>query len=111
MLTKLEKKIKTTAFSEQIKKKRSLNSLSQVRSLTCGFGVMSAYLGMFASIQAFPFLQASLGLPNTLYAHVGVCAAVWAVAFVFLPETRGKTEDQMATLFHGKKDNKGEERA
>ncbi|KAG9252999.1 general substrate transporter [Emericellopsis atlantica] len=69
-----------------------------VRNLTGTFAAMSQWLAQFVITKALPYMFASFGYGVWFFfACFMLIAAVWA--FVFLPETKGKTLEDFDVIF------------
>jgi sugar porter (SP) family MFS transporter len=72
---------------------------SQVRSLLSGITIGMANLEMFILVKTFPNLNASMGHHGTFWLYAGVCFATIVYVLLYIPETRGKTLQEIESLF------------
>ncbi|XP_063630220.1 facilitated trehalose transporter Tret1-like [Cydia splendana] len=73
----------------------------QHRSLAGGIGLTALSVSAFIVLKTFPGLISVVGLEGTLAVYAGVIAACLAVAWVLLPETSGRTLQQIEEHFRG----------
>ena len=65
-----------------------------------------AFSTIFCLVKVFPAMLSTMGAPATYGAFAGVCFVTTAFARVAIPETRGKTLQEVEDLF---KKNKSRE--
>ncbi|XP_063390038.1 facilitated trehalose transporter Tret1-like [Cydia fagiglandana] len=73
----------------------------QNRGLAGSIGLVTQCLSVLIVLKAFPGLLSTMGLEGTYAVYSGVIAACLAVAWVLLPETSGRTLQQIEEHFRG----------
>ena len=82
---------------------RNLFFFFQISAVTSGIATFMAYLSLFAMIQTYSSLVEWLSLPIAYLVYGGVCLIMAIVTRIFLPETRGKTREEISDFFRDKK--------
>lgn len=70
----------------------------RIRGLALSTATLCLWLADFVVSYSFPYLTASLGTPITLAVY-GFCCAMAFVFFLRIPETKGKTLEEIEQLF------------
>lgn len=60
------------------------------------------FIFSFALLKVFPAMVDALGLAAVFWIHSLVCLAATVFAFVFMPETKGKTLSELSNLYDKK---------
>ena len=76
---------------------------TQMRSLLSGFTIGMAQLEMFIVIKTFPVLSATMGDGGIFWMYSAVCIAAAVFSLIFVPETKGKSLEQIGEYFGHKK--------
>ena len=72
---------------------------TQVRGVASGMAVLVNWLCCFIVIKFYGHMETSMHSYGTYWFFAAVCFACMIYAFVFLPETKGKTLEEMEELF------------
>ncbi|MBO0707398.1 MAG: sugar porter family MFS transporter [Candidatus Dormibacteraeota bacterium] len=72
-----------------------------VRGRAAAIGASVDWLANYALVLAFPFMQTGLGLGWTMVIFAFLCLCGFAFVNLFLPETKGKSAEEITTLFDG----------
>ncbi len=72
---------------------------SDLRSFLSGMTVSFANLMLFAAVKTFPTLCTSIGDSNTFWIYSAVCFATTIFTLTFIPETRGKSLQEIQECF------------
>ena len=72
----------------------------KVRGVANSFVVCFSYLGGFVVAKTFVDLIAAVNQSGTFWIYGGMCVAAAAFTFLFVPETRGKTEAEIEGAFN-----------
>lgn len=81
------------------------------RGMGSGLLVSLAYLLMFGVVKSFPYLMAAAGARNVFYLFGAVACAGTLFVFLCLPETLGKSLEEIEAAFVKKRSERGEPRA
>jgi SP family sugar porter-like MFS transporter len=73
---------------------------NRIRSSAMSIAVTALWSACFLLTYTFPILNAKLGPENTFMMYAGICFAGLVFLFFRLPETRGKTLEQIETNLH-----------
>jgi len=57
--------------------------------------VFALWTGCFILTYTFPLLKETFGIGNTFWIYAGICSAGFLYIFFRLPETKGKTLEQI----------------
>jgi SP family sugar porter-like MFS transporter len=68
---------------------------NRIRGAAMAVGVFSLWAGCFVLTYTFPFLNSSLGPGGTVWLYCAVCSTGFLMLWRKLPETRGKTLEQI----------------
>ena len=58
----------------------------------------------FANLKIFPSAVNAIGLGNMFWVHSGITLLICTLAFLILPETRGKSLKELSQLYEKKKE-------
>lgn len=72
---------------------------SEMRSLLSGITVGLANLELFIVVKTFPNLTTSMGDSGTFWLYAGCCFAAIIYTLLFIPETKGKTLEDIEQYF------------
>lgn len=75
----------------------------QYRSLAGSTSLIAISIATFLALKTFPGLISSVGLQGTYVLYAGIIIAGLVVAWFLLPETRGKTLQQIEEHFRGER--------
>jgi len=64
---------------------------NRIRGGAMSVSVSALWVGCFTLTYAFPYLKEGLGIGNTFWLYAAICAAGFAFILIRLPETKGKT--------------------
>ena len=70
---------------------------NRIRGAAMSIAVSSLWIACFVLTYTFPLLNAALGPAKTFWIYAGICAAGFAFVHFRLPETKGKTLEQIET--------------
>jgi MFS transporter, SP family, xylose:H+ symportor len=68
---------------------------NRIRGAAMSVSVFSLWLGCFLLTYTFPLLKDGLGIGNTFWVYAAICAAGFVFIWRRLPETKGKTLEQI----------------
>jgi sugar porter (SP) family MFS transporter len=68
---------------------------NRIRGAAMSVAVMALWIACFILTYSFPMLNAKLGSAGTFWLYAGICVAGLAFIFFKLPETKGKTLEQI----------------
>jgi MFS transporter, SP family, xylose:H+ symportor len=68
---------------------------NHIRGPAVAVAVSAMWIANFALIYTFPFLQAALGAAGTFWLYAGICGAGFVFIFRRVPETKGKSLEQL----------------
>jgi sugar porter (SP) family MFS transporter len=68
---------------------------NRIRGAAMAVAVAALWLACFVLTYTFPILNAKLGAAGTFWLYAAVCAAGWVFLYLFLPETKGRTLEQL----------------
>ena len=68
---------------------------NRIRGAAMSVAVSALWIACFLLTYTFPILNALLGSAGTFWLYAGICAAGFVFIFVKLPETKGKTLEQL----------------
>jgi len=68
---------------------------NRIRGAAMSVGVFALWTGCFTLIYTFPAMNASLGPAYTFWIYAAICAVGFWVVKIFVPETKGKTLEQI----------------
>ncbi len=72
-----------------------------VRGQAAAVGATVDWLANFALIEVFPIWQAGIGLPWVMVCFAGLCLAALVFVGRFLPETKGRSLEEITELYEG----------
>ncbi len=79
---------------------------ARIRGRAASLGVLTLWAAIFVVAQTFPMLKASVGLTVTYFIYSGCSFISFLFAALVLPETKGKTLEQIETYWHHRSDLK-----
>ena len=68
---------------------------NRIRGAAMSVSVVSFWLGNFLLSQTFPLMYEKMGLANCFWVYSGICFAGFIYLVKRLPETRGKSLEQL----------------
>lgn len=68
---------------------------NRVRGAAISIGALAHWIGNFTLTYSFPAIKENLGWANNFWLYGGICAVGFAVLWWILPETKGKTLEQL----------------
>jgi sugar porter (SP) family MFS transporter len=68
---------------------------NRIRGAAMSVGVTSLWIACFILTYTFPFLKDNLGPAGTFWLYAAICVAGFAFIFLKLPETKGKTLEEI----------------
>jgi len=68
---------------------------NRIRGAAMSVAVFALWTGCFTLTYTFPALNASLGTAKTFWIYAAICAVGFWVVKIFVPETKGKTLEQI----------------
>ena len=79
---------------------------ARIRGRAASFGVLTLWAAIFVVAQTFPMLKASVGLTVTYFIYSGCSFVSFLFAVMVLPETKGRTLEEIETFWHHRPKNK-----
>ena len=79
---------------------------ARIRGRAASVGVLTLWAAIFVVAQTFPMLKADVGLTVTYFIYSGCSFISCLFAALVLPETKGKTLEQIETYWHHRSDIK-----
>lgn len=70
---------------------------NRLRSLGVSVAVAALWISSFALTYSFPFINRALGSAGTFFTYGAVCLVGAVFVFLFVPETKGKTLEELET--------------
>ncbi|XP_048000525.1 sugar transporter ERD6-like 1 [Leguminivora glycinivorella] len=80
----------------------------QYRSLAGSTSLIAISIATFLALKTFPGLVSSVGLEGTYVLYAGIITSALVVAWFLLPETKGKTLQQIEEHFRGECDTEND---
>lgn len=68
---------------------------NRIRGAAMSVSVFALWMGCFLLTYTFPLMKDWLGISNTFWVYAAICAAGFVFIFYRLPETKGKTLEQI----------------
>jgi SP family sugar porter-like MFS transporter len=68
---------------------------NRVRAVAVATSTLFLWLGSFTLTLSFPVLNGSLGTSGTFWIYTAICAAAYLYLYKTLPETKGKSLEQI----------------
>ncbi|MDF2157248.1 sugar porter family MFS transporter [Algoriphagus sp. CAU 1675] len=68
---------------------------TRIRGAAISIGALAHWLGNFTLTYFFPAIQENLGWANNFWLYGGICAFGFVVLYFLLPETKGKSLEQL----------------
>jgi len=68
---------------------------NRIRGVAMGISVVSLWIGYLILIQTFPLMQEHMGTAKTFWSYSGFLIVAFFVILCFLPETKGKSLEQI----------------
>jgi len=68
---------------------------NRIRGAAMSVSVFALWTGCFILTYTFPLLKETFGIGNTFWIYAGICSAGFLYIFFRLPETKGKTLEQI----------------
>ena len=75
---------------------------NRIRGAAMSVAVASLWIANFVLAQTFPILNGALGTSGTFWIYGGICAVSFVVIFLKLPETKGKSLEEIEAIFFKK---------
>ncbi len=72
---------------------------NRIRGLALSFSTLILWLADFLASFTFPLLNERFGVSNTLLLFSALCVIYWGYLYVKVPETKGKTLEQLEVSF------------
>ncbi len=79
---------------------------ARIRGRAASVGVFTLWIAIFLVAQTFPMLKASVGLTWTYFIYSGCSLISFLFVLLVLPETKGKTLEQIEAYWHHRHANK-----
>jgi len=73
---------------------------NRIRGSAVSIAVTALWTACFVLTYTFPLLNASIGASGTFWTYAAICVAGWTFLYFRLPETRGKTLEEIETSIH-----------
>ena len=70
-------------------------------SVGCGLLGVIDNVSLFVSIKMVPTLTSTLGISGTFWLYSATCFSVVVVSLIFMPETKGKTLEEIESYYRG----------
>lgn len=74
---------------------------TEVRGRASGIGAAVDWLANYGLVLAFPLMQVGIGLGWTMIVFAALCVVGIFFVYFFLPETKGKSVEEVVQLFEG----------
>lgn len=74
----------------------------EFRALGSGISILALSLNFFVALKCFPVLTKAIGLSNTYYLYASVVTLCMSVVWLMLPETKGRTLQEIEDTFRGR---------
>jgi len=68
---------------------------NRIRGTAISIAVSALWIACFILTLTFPILERNIGTGNTFWIYAGICAAGFAFIRLVVPETKGKTLEQI----------------
>lgn len=75
---------------------------TRVRGAAISIGALAHWIGNFTLTYSFPAIKENLGWANNFWLYGGICAAGFVIIWLVLPETKGKSLEQIEKDLIGK---------
>ena len=75
----------------------------RARGLASSIAVLSNWLLAFAVTKTYNFMSSNLGMQGTYWLYAGCCFFGFVSVFLFMPETKGKTLEEIEAMFDKEK--------
>ncbi len=72
---------------------------NRVRGVAMSIGTLALWSSSFLTTYSFPIIHATFKAAGTFWIYAGVCIAGFLFVFRFLPETRGRTLEEIENAF------------
>jgi Sugar (and other) transporter len=70
---------------------------NRIRGHAMSIAVASLWIACFILTYTFPLMNRQLGAAGTFWIYAGICLAGFAFVFAALPETKGKSLEEIET--------------
>ena len=74
---------------------------TRVRGVACGINAQVNRFSVFLVVKTFPQLKSDFHIYGAYFFYGGICLLAAVVVFFFLPETKGRTLEEIEELFSG----------
>jgi SP family xylose:H+ symportor-like MFS transporter len=68
---------------------------NRIRGTAISVAVSALWIACFILTYTFPILERNIGTGNTFWIYAGICAVGWVFIRVFVPETKGRSLEQI----------------
>jgi SP family sugar porter-like MFS transporter len=75
---------------------------TRVRGAAISIGALAHWIGNFTLTYSFPAIKENLGWANNFWLYGGICAAGFVIIWLVLPETKGKSLEEIEKELGGK---------
>jgi SP family sugar porter-like MFS transporter len=75
---------------------------TRVRGAAISIGALAHWIGNFTLTYSFPAIKENLGWANNFWLYGGICAAGFVIIWLVLPETKGKSLEEIERELGGK---------
>ena len=79
---------------------------ARIRGRAASVGILTLWIAIYVVAQSFPMLKASVGLTVTYFIYSGCSLISFLFVLLVLPETKGKTLEQIEAYWHHRHENK-----
>jgi sugar porter (SP) family MFS transporter len=76
---------------------------NRIRGNAMALATLALWVANFFTTASFPILKAQLGLPATFMVHAAICLLYWFFVRTRVPETKGKSLEEIETLLTRKR--------
>ena len=73
---------------------------NRIRGAAVSVAVSALWIACFVLTYTFPLMKESLGWPSTFWTYAGVCVAGFFFVWALVPETKGKSLEEIETSWH-----------
>lgn len=71
---------------------------NRIKEPAIGFCMTLNWLSAFINMKYSPHLIATIGFQSTMYMYAGMCMFFTLIILIFLPETKGKTHEEIIKM-------------
>jgi len=76
---------------------------NRIRGSAMSIAVTTLWTACFILTYTFPWLNSALSTAGVFWTYAGICIGGWLFLFFLLPETRGKSLEEIETIIRSNK--------